>query len=176
MKTEMRSSQKTTKKTKVLGLETYINSSGELEEFQVITLEDRDFNFHKIWLSHIISSLDLIGNQKIRFANFLLEQMDYENKVCLTLRQMSEKSKISLDTVRITIKTLKDSNFVKSINMGVYQINPDIIFKGTMKRRLNVLYKYNTLNPDDEETISNEVSVIDNVDSEVTDGQLYLDE
>ncbi|HDR8306450.1 TPA: replication/maintenance protein RepL, partial [Bacillus cereus] len=28
----------------------------------VINVEERDANFHKLWLGHIIQSLDLIGN------------------------------------------------------------------------------------------------------------------
>ena len=135
---------KTTKKTKVLGTQKYINqTTGEIEEMQVLSLEDRDFNFHKIWLGHVINSLDLIGNQKIRLANFLLENMDSDNKICMTLRQMAEQSKISTETVRITIKTLMEANFLRRINIGAYQINPDIIFKGGMNKRLNVLYQYN---------------------------------
>ena len=50
----------TNKKVKVVGRAEYTNNStGEVEDFQVVRLEDRDFNFHKIWLEHIINSLDL---------------------------------------------------------------------------------------------------------------------
>lgn len=137
--------QQTTKKTKIVGTQTFINrDTGEIEEMQVVSVEDRDFNFHKIWMGHVINSLDLIGNQKVRFVNFLFENMDSENRIIMTMRQMSDKSKIGLDTVRITIKALKNANFLKTINQGAYQINPDIIFKGSMNRRLNVLYTYNT--------------------------------
>lgn len=112
---------------------------------QVMSFEEGDFNFHKVWLAHIIQSLELIGNQKIRFANFLLENMDYENKICMTLRQMAEKSRVSLDTVQKTMNVLKDSNFIRAINMGAYQINPDVIFKGYKNKRMNILYQYQQL-------------------------------
>ena len=135
--------QQTTRKTKVIGTQTFVNqNTGELTEMEVVSVEDRDFNFHKIWLGHIINSLDLIGNQKVRFVTFLFENMDSENRIIMTLRQMSDKSEIGLDTVRITVKALKDANFLKQINQGAYQINPDIIFKGSMNKRLNVLYTY----------------------------------
>ena len=49
----------TSKKVKVIGKEQYINANtGQLEDFQVVSLQDRDFNFHKLWLAHIINSLD----------------------------------------------------------------------------------------------------------------------
>jgi len=134
----------TRKKVKVLGTETYINqTSGELHTMQVISIEERDANFHKIWLEHVIHSMDIIGNQKIRFAFWLIEQTNKENQVLMTLRQMAEKSKISLDTVSKTVKALVDSNFLVRYNIGVYQINPDIIFKGGKADRMNVLLMYN---------------------------------
>ena len=135
--------KKTTKKVKIVGTEQYINSStGELEDFQVVKLEDRDFNFHKVWLQHIINSLDLIGNQKTKLAFWIIDNLDKENKLTMTYRQIAEKSHISLDTVRTTMKSLIESNFIERINQGAYRVNPDVIFKGTRNGRLNVLYQY----------------------------------
>ncbi|WP_281042436.1 replication/maintenance protein RepL, partial [Selenomonas infelix] len=43
----------TRKKVKVVGTETYIKQdTGELREMQVIDIEERDANFHKLWLGH----------------------------------------------------------------------------------------------------------------------------
>ena len=136
--------KQTNKKVKVVGTETYINrETGEIQEMNVISLEDRDFNFHKLWLSHIIQSLDLIGNQKTRLAFWIIENLNKENQLTMTYRQIAEKSGISLQTVMRTMTALVESNFIVRINNGCYQVNPDIIFKGTRSGRLNVLYQYN---------------------------------
>ncbi len=133
----------TTKKVKVVGHAEYTNNStGEIEDFQVVRMEDRDFNFHKIWLEHIINSLDLIGNQKTRLAFWILDNLDRENKLTMTYRQIADKSGISLDTVRVTMKALIESNFLQRINQGAYRVNPDTVFKGSRTGRLNVLYQY----------------------------------
>lgn len=133
----------TSKKVKVLGYEEYTNNAtGEIENFQVIKMEDRDFNFHKIWLEHIINSLDLIGNQKTKLAFWILDNLDRENKLTMTYRQIAEKSGISLDTVRVTMKALIESNFLQRINQGAYRVNPDTVFKGSRSSRMNVLYQY----------------------------------
>ena len=135
----------TTKKVKVIGTRKYINRDrGEIEDFQVVNIEERDFNFHKIWLNHIINSLDLIGNQKTRLAFWIVDNLDKENKLTMTYRQISEKSGISYQTVSRTMKSLIESNFLQQINQGAYRINPNIIFKGTRSGRLNVLYQYNS--------------------------------
>ncbi len=90
----------TRKKVKVIGTETYLNqSTGEIKEMQVIDIEERDANFHKLWLGHILQAVDLIGNQKTRLAFWILDNLDSENKLTLTYRQIVEKSHFSYETV-----------------------------------------------------------------------------
>lgn len=143
--------KQTSKKVKIVGTQQYINATdGTVEDFQVMRIEERDFNFHKIWLEHIISSLDLIGNQKTRLAFWIIEHLDKENKLTMTYRQIAEKSSISLDTVRVTMKSLMDSNFIERINQGAYRVNPDVIFKGGKTDRMNVLYQYQNVKREEE--------------------------
>lgn len=133
----------TRRTVKIIGTEKYIKQdTGEIEEMQVVSIEERDANFHKIWLEHIIHSMDIIGNQKIRLAFWLLDQMNSENQIIMTYKQMAERSKISIDTVKKTIAALMESNFLVRIQVGVYQINPDVIFKGGKTNRINVLLEY----------------------------------
>lgn len=135
--------QQTTKKVKYVGTEKYINAkTGELEEFQVTNIEDRDFNFTKVWMRNFISTLDIVGNQKTRLAYWVIDNLDKENKLCYTYRQIADKTGISLDTVRITMKLLQDADFLRKFNSGTYIVNPDISFKGTRSGRLNVLNQY----------------------------------
>ena len=136
----------TTKKVKVIGREQRINPyTGEMEDFEVVSVEDRDFNFHKVWLESIISSMDLLGNQKIRLAFWIIAHLNKENQIVMTQRQISEQSGISLKTVSVTMKTLLESNFLRKINGGAYCVNPDVLFKGTRNGRMNVLIQYNSL-------------------------------
>ena len=44
-------SKTTRKKVKIVGRENYINqNTGEIKEMKIINIEERDANFHKIWL------------------------------------------------------------------------------------------------------------------------------
>ena len=134
------------KKIKVIGTETYINQqTGEIQPMQVISLEDRDFNFTKIWMQNIINSIDLIGNQKTRLAFWIIQNLNRENQLVMTQKQIAKKSGISLRTVATTMKVLVESNFLRKINGGAYCVNPDILFKGTRNNRLNVLLQYTNL-------------------------------
>ena len=133
----------TRRKVKIIGYEQYINkATGEVADFQVIDIAEKDANFHKFWLFNVINSLDLIGNKKMKFAFWLIENMDSSNKISWTMRQMAEKSGVSLDTVRITMRALMDSNFLVKQNIANYQINPEAIFKGGKDKRLRILLDY----------------------------------
>ena len=136
----------TTKKTKVIGKETYINQqTGEIQEMNVIDItENTDANFHKIWLGHILAALDIIGSQKIKVLNYFLENMNKENLIVATQRKIADDTKTSIQTVSLTIKALKEANILVQVQSGVYRINPNVIFKGYNNSRMNILYRYNT--------------------------------
>ena len=54
--------QTTTKRVKVVGTEEYINTrTGELEQMQVTSIEDRDFNFTKMCIILRQSGIVLVG-------------------------------------------------------------------------------------------------------------------
>lgn len=133
----------TRKKLKIIGTEEYINKkTGEIEEMQTISIEERDANFHKLWLGNILSHIDLIGNQKAKLAFWILDNLDSENKLVTTQRKIAETTKMSIQTVNLTMKALINSNFLIKINSGAYRVNPDIIFKGGKSDRVNILIKY----------------------------------
>lgn len=139
----------TRKVVKVIGKQEYINKdTGQIEEMQVMRIEERDANFHKLWLGHILNSIDLIGNQKTKLAFWILKNLDSNNLLPMTQRQIADKSNISLQTVNRTLKVLLDSNFLQQVNIGVYRVNPDVLFKGGKTDRMNILLKYKNVNQD----------------------------
>jgi DNA-binding Lrp family transcriptional regulator len=166
---KQQNSSTTSKKVRVAGIETYINAeTGEIQEMQVTSIEERDFNFHKVWMRQFIYTIDLVGNQKTRLAFWIIDHLNKENQLTMTYRQIAEQTQISLDTVRTTMKILLDADFLRKINMGVYAVNPDIIYKGSRTGRLNVLNQYTQLREDaseDEQKISDEEQLANLVQS-----------
>lgn len=133
----------TSKKVKILGKAEYTNNeTGEVEVMNVISVEERDFNFHKLWLKNIVDTIDLVGNQKVKLVFWIIEQLDRENKLTYTVRQIQEETKMSLQTISDTLKALMSSNFLKKKHSGCYIVNPDVLFKGTRCGRMNVLIQY----------------------------------
>lgn len=157
--------QRTNKKVKIIGTEEYINAqTGEIERMQVTSIEERDFNFHKVWLKNFIATLDLVGNQKTKLAFWIIENLNKENQLTMTYRQIATATNMSLDTVSKTMKILLDADFLRKINIGVYMVNPDVVFKGSRNGRLNVLNQYRDserITIPDEEKLQNLLKSID---------------
>ena len=131
-----------TKATRI-GKAEYINKkTGEIEQFNVIEEHDQDFNFQKIWLGHLLESLDVLGNAKIKVLNYLLANKNSDNQIIGTQRAIAKGVGVSLPVVNETLKKLKEVNAVKQVQTGVLMLNPEIVFQGKHSKRMNILLKY----------------------------------
>lgn len=134
--------QQTEKKIKYVGSEKYINATtGELVEMQVTSIEERDYNFSKVWMKNFISALDLVGNRKSKVAYWIIDNLNKENQLALNYRQIAEATGTSYQTVALTMRALTDADFLRKVGT-CYMVNPDILFKGTRNGRLNLLSQY----------------------------------
>ncbi len=117
-------------------------TTGRIIETDEIDIKGTDINFEKVWIAHILMALEEIGNKKIKVLEILIKNRDSGNKVLLTQRQIARLSKASLVTVNITMKALLRAKFIKRMGSGVYQISPNVMFKGSHDRRMYMLLKY----------------------------------
>jgi DNA-binding transcriptional regulator YhcF (GntR family) len=141
--TKKRRLPSTTRKGKIAGVASYTNdATGISQEFNVLSVEDCDANFQKIWLSHILMAIDEIGNSKMKVLNYLLKnRYPGNNTLNKTVREIVKETGTSLQTVNLTLKALEEHNIIKR-KTGVIILNPDVIFKGRHKHRMNILIEY----------------------------------
>jgi DNA-binding HxlR family transcriptional regulator len=133
----------TAKKTKIEGNRTYIDQeTGELVDCNVVRIEDADANFDKIWLGHILDAIDEIGNAKMKVLMFLISKRERSNNaVIMTTRELAKEIGISLDTVSRTLQALEKHGIINRKTGAVF-LNPNVVFRGRHKHRMNVLIKY----------------------------------
>ena len=139
---------KKVRRQKIVGTQTFINrDTGEILESVVVEKNvDKDFNWHKIWLQDLLNILELIGTKKLVIIKWILNHMnDKDNIVYFTQRALANELKMSLKTINETIKILLEVDFMRKKQNGVYQINPNIIAKGSTGKRMNLLIKYNKI-------------------------------
>jgi len=120
-----------------------------------MSIEERDANFSKLWLGHILQAIDEIGNAKMRILAYILAQRDKQtNIVVKTYKEIAQGSGTSLRTVVATVSKLLEHDIVrqKPGTKGVLFINPNVVFKGGTSNRLKVLLEYRKLDDlDDDE-------------------------
>jgi hypothetical protein len=137
----------TSKKQKFIGHKNLIDpDTGEHYPVQLNVIEERDFNFHKIWLQHFVNGIDSICNQKLRLAFWIIDNLDKENKLVMTQRSIAKSTGMSYQTVNRTIKALQQGEppFLHKMHSGAYRVNPDVIFKGSHSNRMGICYEYRT--------------------------------
>jgi predicted transcriptional regulator len=128
---------------RILGTRQLIDSeTGEKLSAHVVSRSVVDKDFKKLWLGHILEAVDEIGNAKMRILFWMLENCDYENRVIATMRKLSAETGTGLETVNRLLKALVKHNIVKREQVGVYRLNPNVIFNGTHDKRMDVLIRY----------------------------------
>ena len=133
----------TSKKVKYAGTEEWINKeTGEVQEFEVTNIEERDFNFTKVFMQNFLLDLEALGNKKLKVAIYICEHIDRDGYFHGTIKQICDALHYSKETVNQTLKILIEADFMKRISPGAYIINANHLFKGSHKHRMNVLKRY----------------------------------
>lgn len=166
---------KTFKKQKLVGFTELYDKDGNPIPSQIVTVEDRDFNFHKVWLEHLIMAFDGITNQKLKLAFWIINNLDYENKLVMTQRTIAEKSGMGIATVSRTMRELQQGEipFLQRINSGAYRVNPAVIWKGGHNKRMSVIFQYTNTAKTQPIILDNQTSIsnknIEDVDTQELD-------
>jgi hypothetical protein len=133
----------TTKLRKIVEERRFIDAeTGEEDSIPVISMEEKDCNFQKIFLGHILDAINSIGNQKIKVLMWMIENRDAENRIVGTHRSIAEVTGCAKQTVTSVIKSLMEHDVIRLVQQGVYQLNPDVIWKGSHGKRKRVLLDY----------------------------------
>ena len=106
-----------------------------------------DRNFYKIFLKNFLKAMGAINSRKAQVAYWIIENLNSQNELKYTYRQIAAMTGISYQTVARTIRTLLDMDFLRK--SGKYlMVNPDIIFKGKNTQREHALKRYEDADTD----------------------------
>lgn len=119
--------------------------TGEVVPTRQTTIQEGDFNFHKIWWGNFMETTKEIGNKKMAVMMWLIfSAQKGTNRVYLTQQQIAKGCGVSLRTVSSTIADLKESGFLR-LAEGYILINPDVIFRGAYDKRLSAIAEWDAL-------------------------------
>lgn len=100
-----------------------------------------DQDFSKVWLKEFLNTFQDISNTKTKVALWIIDHLDSQNRLLMTQQQVSDKTGFGIGTVKRTFWALMANDFLRKIPGG-YQINPEIIFRGTRARRMAICQMY----------------------------------
>ncbi|TNB57170.1 replication/maintenance protein RepL [Campylobacter helveticus] len=123
--------------------------TGETEKIDIdifIGLTMRDTGFFKMFYQNFIEVLEsyFSGSKfKVSVLKLLLLNADKENCIFATSAEMAKALNTTAPNVLKELKALQNCRFIKKIKNGVYQINPDYLFKGSTGARQAAKEKFN---------------------------------
>lgn len=131
--------------SKIIGQKRYTDTeTGEVVIADIVHKEAfGDTNFFKIWIADLIGLIDTMAKGKMKIFFYLIDCMRKDNLILAgTTRQIAAATKSSLATVYETLDYLHERDIIRTIQKGVYQLNPDLIFRGGSNHRRAILVQY----------------------------------
>lgn len=113
----------------------------EIKAVDVIIKEVPRTGFAITYLSTIINMIETIGNKKMQVVKYVLQNMDSNNKLSETVREISARSGCSLQTVQETLKLLEEAGIVAR-KTGTVMLSPKLAHKGNARREKFLMTKF----------------------------------
>lgn len=150
MNRKLKTTKKITKsKNQILGVRQLVDkeTGEEISALEAIQ-ETADINWHKVWITHLIQTLDIVGNKKMKVVNYILDNLDWSSNILIkTQREIAVETEVGYNTVNTTLQLLVESNFLRA-KTGVYMLNPDILAYGGSQKRKHLLISFEQFGTD----------------------------
>ena len=117
--------------------------TGEVIEVQqVIKKAYGQKQFWKIYLMDFLQILGVLDSKQVDIFVYIIENTEPANNTFIgTYDQIEKNVKVSRPTIAKIMKKLQENNFIKKIHNSVWQVNPDIMMKGShFKKSLLINY------------------------------------
>jgi len=116
--------------------------TGEVTNITELLVTREDFDFDKIWVLQMATILDLAGSKPIQVLSWFLSHRNADNLAIGTYEKIAQDTNTSPETVKRTVKVLLKAGAFTKVQIGVYRVNPDLIWRGGHGRRQAILIEY----------------------------------
>ena len=114
---------------------------GEVRCVDVLLKEIPRSGFAITYLSTIINMIESIGNKKMQVVKYVLQNMDSNNKLSETVREIAKGSNCSLQTAQETLALLENCGVIAR-KTGTVMLSPKLIHKGNAARERFLMTKF----------------------------------
>ena len=132
--------------------------SGEVIEVDKLYRKQTSGNFHKAYIIQLISMMDMIGNQKFKVVNYILDNIHWSNNTLIaTVKEMVKATGTSKQTVITTLKALEEGNIIKR-RTGALMLNPELLMRGDDHKQKYLLLEFGSFEQEASEKQENALS------------------
>lgn len=124
--------------------------TGEIKVVDVVVKEVPRVGFAITYLSSIINMIESIGNKKMQVVKYILANMDSNNILLKTVREIAAGSQTSLQTVNDTLQLLESAGIIAR-RTGAVMLSPKLMHKGNAKREKILMTKFFEIKNSDSE-------------------------
>lgn len=111
--------------------------------------------FWKVYLMDFLGVLGIIDNKQLDIFIYIAENTSQSNNLFIgTYAKISRDTGASSTTIAKIMKKLQENNFIKKVQNGVWQVNPNILMKGNDTKRQILLSYYNSEEPINQITVN----------------------
>lgn len=114
---------------------------GDVISANVIVKQIPRTGFAITYLASIINMIESIGNKKMQVVKYILQNMDSNNKLSETVREISAGSGCSLQTVHETLSLLEDCGVIAR-KVGTVMLSPKLIHKGNAQKERYLMTRF----------------------------------
>lgn len=118
---------------------------GEVHRVDVVVREVPRTGFAITYLSSIINLIDSIGNKKMQVVKYVLKNMDSNNILLQTVREVAAGCGCSVQTVNDTLKLLEQCGIIAR-KTGAIMLSPRLVHKGNAKKERYLMAKFVEIN------------------------------
>lgn len=110
-------------------------------------------NFWKIYLMDFLTVLGIIDSKQLDVFIYIVENTNQStNQFIGTYDKIAKDANVSRPTIAKLMKKLQDNKFIKKVQNGVWLVNPNILMRGSDKKRQILLSYYQADEPINEVT------------------------
>ena len=114
---------------------------GSVRCVDVVLKEIPRTGFAITYLSTIINMIESIGNKKMQVVKYILQNMDSNNKLSETVREVAKGSECSIQTVHETLTLLENCGVIAR-KTGTIMLSPKLAHKGNAARERFLMTKF----------------------------------
>ena len=119
-------------------------ATGEIIDVDVVVKEIPRTGFSITYLSTIVSLIENVGNKKMQVVKYILQNMNPQNMLIETVREIAERSGCSKQTVNQTLQLLEGAGIIAR-KTGCIMLTPKLIHKGNAQKERFLMMKFNEI-------------------------------